>query len=147
MHQKDSKKPQYITQQQRQTEFRLTYSLFTKAAAHQQKFEDTNGNTASMYGTETKTGSGNRRHKRDSMKDTKDETCGPRDRSRAPWPGALLATTETEHQVKGGLLLDVVVRQGAAILKLLTSKDQALLVRGDALLVLDLRLHVVNGVR
>uniref|UniRef100_A0A453SVC4 Uncharacterized protein n=1 Tax=Aegilops tauschii subsp. strangulata TaxID=200361 RepID=A0A453SVC4_AEGTS len=59
----------------------------------------------------------------------------------------LLATTETEHQVKGGLLLDVIVRQGAAILKLLTSEDETLLVRGNALLVLDLRLHVVNGVR
>src|SRR6185503_1618463 len=59
----------------------------------------------------------------------------------------LHTTTQTEHQVEGGLLLDVVVRQGAAILKLLPSKDQTLLVRGDALLVLDLRLHVVNGVR
>ena len=29
-------------------------------------------------------------------------------------------------------LLDVVISQGAAILKLLSSKDQALLVRGDA---------------
>ncbi|KAM0910371.1 hypothetical protein ACQ4PT_014204 [Festuca glaucescens] len=59
---------------------------------------------------------------------------------------SLLATTEAEHQVKGGLLLDVIVRQGAAILQLLTSEDETLLVRGDALLVLDLRLHVVNGV-
>jgi hypothetical protein len=58
----------------------------------------------------------------------------------------LLATTEAEHQVECGLLLDVVIRKGAAILKLLTSKDQTLLVRGDALLVLDLRLHVVNSV-
>ena len=59
----------------------------------------------------------------------------------------LLATTEAEHQVKGGLLLDVVVRQGAAILKLLASKDEPLLVRRDALLVLDFRLYIVNGVR
>ncbi|KAM0910373.1 hypothetical protein ACQ4PT_014204 [Festuca glaucescens] len=58
----------------------------------------------------------------------------------------LHATTQAENQVEGGLLLDVVIRQGAAILQLLTSKDQTLLVRGDALLVLDLRLHVVNGV-
>jgi len=59
----------------------------------------------------------------------------------------LLATTEAEHQVKGGLLLDVVVRQGAAILQLLAGKDETLLVWGDALLILDLCLHVVNGVR
>jgi hypothetical protein len=55
-------------------------------------------------------------------------------------------TTETEHQVEGGLLLDVVVCQSATILKLLASKDKTLLVRGNALLVLDLRLHVVDGV-
>jgi hypothetical protein len=58
----------------------------------------------------------------------------------------LLATTEAEHQVKGGLLLDVVVCQSTAILKLLTSEDKTLLVWGNALLVLDLGLHVVDGV-
>ena len=59
----------------------------------------------------------------------------------------LHSTTETEHQVKGGLLLDVVVRQGTTILKLLAGKDQPLLVWGDAFLVLDLALHVLDGVR
>jgi len=49
--------------------------------------------------------------------------------------------------VEGGLLLDVVVCQSAAILQLLASKDQTLLVWGDALLILDLRLHIVNGIR
>jgi len=44
-------------------------------------------------------------------------------------------------------LLNVVVRESAAILELLASKDQALLVGGDALLVLDLRLDIVDGVR
>ena len=39
----------------------------------------------------------------------------------------LVATTEAKHQVKCGLL-DVVVRQGAAVLQLLASKDQTLLV-------------------
>ena len=42
---------------------------------------------------------------------------------------------------------DVVIRQGAAILELLAREDQALLIRRDALLVLDLRLHVVDRVR
>jgi len=50
----------------------------------------------------------------------------------------LLAATKTEHQVERRLLLDVVVRKRAAILQLLASEDQALLVRWDALLVLDL---------
>lgn len=55
-------------------------------------------------------------------------------------------TTETEDKVKGRFLLDVVVAQSTAILELLTSKDKTLLVRGDALLVLDLCLDVVDGV-
>ena len=42
--------------------------------------------------------------------------------------------------------MDVVVREGAAVLQLLTREDQALLVGGDALLVLDLGLDVVDGV-
>merc|ERR1712022_93218 len=55
-------------------------------------------------------------------------------------------TAETQHEVECRLLLDVVVRKGAAILELLAGEDQPLLVRGDALLVLDLGLDVVNGV-
>ncbi|RAH49072.1 uncharacterized protein BO95DRAFT_439788 [Aspergillus brunneoviolaceus CBS 621.78] len=43
-------------------------------------------------------------------------------------------------------LLDVVVAQGAAILELLTSEDETLLIRGDTLLILDLGLDVVDGV-
>lgn len=46
-------------------------------------------------------------------------------------------TTETEDEVKGRLLLDVVVREGAAILELLTSEDEALLIGRDTFLVLD----------
>jgi len=49
--------------------------------------------------------------------------------------------------VEGGLLLDVVVRKSAAILELLSGEDQTLLVRGNALLVLDLGLDIVNGIR
>ena len=59
----------------------------------------------------------------------------------------LHTTAETEDKVKSGLLLDVVVREGAPVLELLTSKDETLLVRGNALLVLNLGLDVVNGVR
>merc|ERR1712243_319183 len=59
----------------------------------------------------------------------------------------LHATTQTEDQMKGGLLLDVVIRQGPAILKLLASKDQPLLIWGNSLLILDLGLDILNGVR
>ncbi|KFQ43020.1 hypothetical protein N333_00852, partial [Nestor notabilis] len=58
----------------------------------------------------------------------------------------LHTTPEAQHQVQSGFLLDVVIRQGAPIFQLLASKDQPLLVRGDALLVLDLGLHILNGV-
>ncbi|KFV01739.1 hypothetical protein N340_08256, partial [Tauraco erythrolophus] len=58
----------------------------------------------------------------------------------------LHATSQAQHQVQGGLLLDVVVGQGAPIFQLLASKDEPLLVGGNALLVLDLGLDVLNGV-
>jgi len=45
--------------------------------------------------------------------------------------------------VKGGLLLDIVVGEGSAILELLAGEDQTLLIRGDSLLVLDLGLDIV----
>ena len=50
----------------------------------------------------------------------------------------LHATAQAEHQVKGRLLLDVVVRESAAVFELLAREDQALLIRRNALLVLDL---------
>ena len=49
--------------------------------------------------------------------------------------------------MKSRLFLDVVVGQGATILELLASKDQALLIRRNAFLVLDLALYVVDCVR
>ena len=56
-------------------------------------------------------------------------------------------TAEDElTKVKGRLLLDIVVGEGAAILELLAGEDQALLVGRDALLVLNLGLDVVDGV-
>jgi len=58
----------------------------------------------------------------------------------------LATTTQTQHQVEGALLLDVVVGKSATVLELLAGEDQTLLVRGDALLVLDLGLDIVDGV-
>jgi len=60
---------------------------------------------------------------------------------------ALLGTaSKSEDEVQGGLLLDVVVREGSAILQLLASEDQTLLIRGDTFLILDLLLHGLDGV-
>jgi len=53
---------------------------------------------------------------------------------------------EAEHQMEGGLLLDVVVGERAAVLELLACEDEALRVGGDTLLVLDLELDHVDGV-
>ena len=57
-----------------------------------------------------------------------------------PVEGVLLGSIATD-------LLDVVVRESAAILQLLAGEDKTLLVRGDSLLVLDLALHIVDRVR
>ena len=46
--------------------------------------------------------------------------------------------TKSEHQMQGGLLLNVVIGKGAAILELLAGEDQTLLIGGNPLFVLDL---------
>lgn len=58
----------------------------------------------------------------------------------------LHSTTQTENQVKGRFLLDIVIGEGTAVLKLLSSEDQALLVGRDSFLVLNLGLNVVDSV-
>merc|ERR1712117_792188 len=59
----------------------------------------------------------------------------------------LHSSPQSEHKMKSALLLDVVVRKGSSILKLLSSKDQPLLVWGNSLLILNLCLHILNGIR
>ena len=44
----------------------------------------------------------------------------------------LSTTTQTKDEVEGRLLLNVVVRESAAVLELLAREDQTLLVWGDA---------------
>ena len=48
--------------------------------------------------------------------------------------------------MKSRLLLDIVIREGPAVFELLASEDEALLVRRNALLVLDLALDVIDSV-
>jgi hypothetical protein len=48
--------------------------------------------------------------------------------------------------VQSRFLLNVIVGESATILELLASENQALLVRRDALLILNLRLDIVNSV-
>ena len=49
--------------------------------------------------------------------------------------------------MESGLLLDIIVGEGAAVLKLLAGEDQALLVRGNSFLVLDLAFDIIDRVR
>ena len=49
--------------------------------------------------------------------------------------------------MEGGLFLDVVIGKGASVFQLLSRKDESLLVWRNALLVLNLRLHVFDRVR
>ena len=58
----------------------------------------------------------------------------------------LHSTTKTKDQIYSRFLLDIIIRNDASILELLSSKDQTLLVRSNALLVLDLCLHVFDRV-
>ena len=48
--------------------------------------------------------------------------------------------------MQGGLLLDVVIAQGAAILELLAGEDETLLIGRNAFLVLDLALDIVDRI-
>merc|ERR1712108_113659 len=59
----------------------------------------------------------------------------------------LHASPQSKHKMEGALLLDVVVGESSSVLQLLASEDQSLLIWGDSLLVLDLSLDVLNGVR
>ena len=61
--------------------------------------------------------------------------------------GTSATTSESEDQVEGGLLLNVVVRESSAILELFSSEDESLLIGRDTFLVLDLGLDVFNSIR
>jgi len=58
----------------------------------------------------------------------------------------LHSSSESEDEMESALLLDVIVGQSSAILELLSSEDQSLLIWGNSLLVLDLLLDIIDGV-
>merc|ERR1719223_276469 len=55
-------------------------------------------------------------------------------------------TSESKDQVESGFFLDVIVRKGSSILKLLSSEDKSLLVWWDTFLILDFCLDILNSV-
>merc|ERR1719492_710684 len=48
--------------------------------------------------------------------------------------------------MQSGFLLDVIIRQSSSIFQLLSREDETLLLRWDSLFVLNLSLHILNGV-
>ena len=60
--------------------------------------------------------------------------------------GKSSSSTKTKYQMESALLLDAVVTDGTAVLKLLTGEDETLLIRRDALLIMNLRLHAIDAV-
>merc|ERR1712137_759590 len=59
----------------------------------------------------------------------------------------LHTSTKTQYQMQSRLLLDVIITQSTSILKLLSCENQTLLIRGNSLLVLNLCLDIINGIR
>ncbi len=59
----------------------------------------------------------------------------------------MATTAQARRQVERRLILNVVMRQRAIVLELLAVKHQTLLVREDALLVLDLGFQVGDRIR
>jgi len=49
--------------------------------------------------------------------------------------------------VKSGFLLDIVIAQHTSIFELLSGKNQTLLIRRNAFLVLDLSLDIIDSIR
>jgi len=58
----------------------------------------------------------------------------------------LHATPQTEDQVKSRFLLNVVIRKGSAIFELLAGENQPLLIGGNSFLILNLCLHIFDGI-
>ena len=58
----------------------------------------------------------------------------------------LASSSKSEAEVKEGLFLDVVVRDGQNVLELLASEDEPLLMSGNSRLVLDLVIDVFDVV-
>ena len=52
--------------------------------------------------------------------------------------GSHTSSSESQNQMEGGLLLDVVIREGSTIFELLTSEDKSPLIWGNTFFILNL---------
>ena len=58
----------------------------------------------------------------------------------------LHTTSESKNKMESGLLLDVIVGEGSAVLELFTGEDESLLIWWDTFFVLDLGLDILDGI-
>ena len=59
---------------------------------------------------------------------------------------SISSTSKSENKMDGGILVDVIILNSPAIFKLLTSKDESLLISRNTLLVMNLILQAFNAV-
>merc|ERR1712227_175760 len=59
----------------------------------------------------------------------------------------LHSSSQSQNQVKSGLLLDVVIGESSSVLELFSSEDEPLLIWWNAFLILNLGLHVLDRIR
>ena len=74
------------------------------------------------------------------------ELSGESSKSWLNLDGTHTSASESENQMEGRLLLDVVVGKGSSILKLFTSEDESLLIWWDALLILNFGFDILDRV-
>ena len=55
-------------------------------------------------------------------------------------------SSKSENEMESGLFLNVVIGEGSAVLELLSSEDESLLIWWDTFLVLNLSFNIFNGV-
>ena len=66
------------------------------------------------------------------------ELSGKSGEIRLDFHGSHTTTSESQDQMEGGLLLDIVVREGSSIFELLSSEDEPLLIWRNTFFILDL---------
>jgi len=60
--------------------------------------------------------------------------------------GVVHTSSQSQNQMQGRFLLDVVITQSSSIFQLLSGKDETLLIGRNSFLVLNLCLDIVNGI-
>ena len=75
------------------------------------------------------------------------ELSGKSGEIRLDFHGSHTTTSESQDQMEGGLLLDIVIREGSTIFELLSSEDEPLLIWRNTFFILDLGPKTIkNGV-